>query len=262
MMIKRITLLMLLLPLVLHATSIKRPAEMRLEVRAAQSLFEPFAEDETIALSVRSAVSGYLTIYQIHPDSGLAVLYPQPQHRWLQVEAKKEYRLTEFAADLELKYRNLEGHVYIGMILTPEPTHLVPWIEQAFAEKDIRIGKKIAVTYTDELENLIEKVEADVRFRLGESQPCGFALIPLLLMPRIQILTEVRRDAPRPLRYYYAGKYHLIAPELPESFSRSARRFPLPFTPRYSSPGASSAAPSLLKERPNNSNPPRRQQKQ
>ncbi len=259
---KTIGFLVLLLPVLLHATVMKRPTEMRLEVRAAQSLFAPFAGEETITLSVRSAASGYLTIYQIHPDSGLAILYPQPHHRWVQLEAKKEYRFTELAADLELKFRELEGHVYIGMIITPEPTHLVPWIEQAFAEKEIKPGKKIAVVYTDELENFIEKVEADVRFRLADSQPCGFALIPLLLMPRIQILTEERRDPPRPLRYYYAGKYHLIAPELPESFSRAARRFPLPFTLRSSQPDANSAGPALLKERPNNSKPPRRQQKQ
>ncbi|MEK7727013.1 MAG: hypothetical protein AAB354_01305 [candidate division KSB1 bacterium] len=236
--------------------------ELRLEVRSQQSMFDPFASEEPVSLTVRSSASGYLTLYQIHPDSGFAILYPQAQHRWLELEAKKEYRLVDLAQELELNYHALEGHAYVGMIITPEPIHLVPWLEQAFAEKNIKAGQKIDVVYTDELENLIEKVEADIRFRLGESQTSGFALIPLLLMPRIQILTETRRDPPRPLRYFYAGRYHIIAPELPSNFPNAARRLPPPFSFRPSPSDVNAIAPALTKDRSHNAPKPRREQKQ
>lgn len=262
---KRIAVLLtLLLPLISHAAAPNRPAEMRLEVRASQSLFEPFAGENEIFLSVRCTAAGYLTIYQIHPDSGLAILYPQPQHRWLELEAKQEYRIEKLADDLTLHFDKLEGHVYIGMVITQEPIHLVPWLEQAFAAKNIKAGQKIDIVYTDELEDVIEKVETDVRFRLADSQTIGFALIPLLIMPRIQTLTEERRDPPRPLRYYYAGRYHLVAPDSPNLFLPPGRRLHSPFVFRRSQPNTNTVAPSVSNKKPrtNQSQPPRREEKQ
>jgi hypothetical protein len=235
------------------------PAQLRLEVRASQSLFEPFPNEEEIRLSFRSTEAGYLTLYHIHPDSGLAILYPQPHHRWLELQAKKEYRLSELAEDLRLEYEGLDGYIYLGMIVTPEPIHLVPWLEQAFEEEGIRAGAMPEILYADELERVIEKVEADVRFRMGEAQAGCFALVPLLVRPRIQLLTEERRDPLRPQRYFYAGRYHVVEPELPPDFSSSARRAPFIFSPRLSQPNA--IAPSSAKEKNKPPQTPRRERK-
>ncbi len=258
---KLLLLFTLLSPPDLGANPSNPPAELRLEVRASQSLFEPFPNEEEVRLYFRGTAAGYLTLYHIHPDSGLAILYPQSHHHWRELEAKKEYRLVDLADDLELKYRDVEGYVYLGAVMTREPIHLVPWLEQAFEEKGIKAGEKPETAWEEEIEALIEKVEADVRFRMGEAQTSSFALLPLLIKPRMQLLANAWRETPKSQRYFFAGRYHFIAPEPAQNFPSTLRRAPLSFPPRHSQPGASAIAPSTTKERTNTPKPPRREEK-
>lgn len=237
------------------------PAELRVEVRASQSLFEPFSNEAAIKIYLRCTAAGYLTLYHIHPDSGLAILYPRPHHHWRELEAKKEYRLAELAEDLELQYRELDGYVYLGVIATREPIHLVPWLEQAFSERGVKLGEKPEKSFADEIEALIEKVESDVRFRMGESNPSSFALIPLLLKPRTQLLAGDWHEARKPQRYFFEGRYHYVAPEPPRNFPNPLMRTPSPFPQRDTRSGASTIAPPVTKEKPNNVKPARQEKK-
>ena len=230
------------------------PAELRFEIHATQSLFEPFGNDEALPLSVSSTANAYLTLYQIHPDSGLVILYPQPHHSWRELKADKQYALADLAEDLELVYRDFEGYVYLGAVLTPEPIHLVPWLEQAFAEKGIKAGEKPAMAFENDLEKTVEEIEADVRFRMGEAQSSAFALVPLLIKERWKIVARDWIEASRAQRYFFAGGYHFLAPEPRPHFPNSLLRTPLPQgSPR---PGLNPAAPPTKKERPNNVKPP------
>ncbi len=259
---KNSLLLLILLPTCIWGgDESNAPAELRLEVRASQSLFEPFSNDEPIRFYLRSTAGCYVTLYQIHPDSGLAILYPQPHHHWRELEAKKEYRLVELADDLELKYHDLEGYVYLGIIATREPIHLVPWLEQAFGEHGVKIGQKPEKFFNEEVEALVEKVESDVRFRMGEPKESSFALIPILIRPHAQLYAEDWRETPRSQRFYFEGRYHFVAPDPPRNFPGAAMRAPSPFPPRKPLPGASTIVPPATKEKPNNVRTPRREKK-
>lgn len=206
------------------------PSEVRFEVRASQSMFEPFDNNYPLKLYLRSMAPGYLTIYEIHPDSGFAVLYPQPHHHWRKLESKKEYGLTDLAEDLVLEYRDVDGFVYLGMIMTAEPIHLVPWLEQAFGECGIKAGLRPPQSFEKDFESLIEKVEADVRFRLGKPDRSSFALLPLLLKSHFQIFATDWQEPARALRYFYGGKYHFVEPDspsgLPGALLQGSRMFP------------------------------------
>ncbi|NUO84347.1 DUF4384 domain-containing protein [candidate division KSB1 bacterium] len=259
---KRSLLLLIFLPTYVWAGGKSNaPAELRLQVRASQSLFEPFNNAEPIRLYLRSTAQCYVTLYQIHPDSGLAILYPQPHHHWRELEAKREYRLAELADDLELKYHDLEGYVYLGIIATREPIHLVPWLEQAFGERGVKIGQKPEKFLDDEVEALVEKVESDVRFRMGEPKESSFALIPVLVHSQTQFYTADWRETPRSQRFYFEGRYHFVTPEPPRNSPGAALRVPSPFPPRKPLPGASTIAPPATKEKPNNVRTPRREKK-
>lgn len=235
------------------------PAELRFEIHATQNLFEPFANDEALPLYLSSTAQAYLTLYLIHPDSGLAILYPQPHHSWRELEGKKKYALADLAEDLELSYRDFEGYVYLGAVLTPEPIHLVPWLEQAFAEKGIKAGEKPAMDFENDLEKTVEEIEADVRFRMGEAQSSAFALVPLLIKERWKIVARDWIEAPRAQRYFFAGSYHFRAPEVPRNFPHGSSSSLSSFPPR--TPPTDALVPSPAKEKPSNVKPLRREKK-
>ncbi len=238
------------------------PVGLRIEVRSSQSLFEPFSNDEPLEIYLRSTAPGYLTLYQIHPDSGLAILYPQPHHHWRELEDKKEYRLSDLAKGLELDYPGFEGYVHLGVIITKEPIHIVPWLEQAFGEKGLKIGQKPENFFEKDLEAVIEKVESDLRFRMGEANTSSFALIPLLMRSRAQLYAGDWREPPKPQRYFFEGRYHVVAPEPPRNFPAASMRAPSPFPRHAPLPGARAAAPQVTKEETNKVKPsPRREKK-
>lgn len=231
--------------------------EMRFEVRAAQSMFEPFDNNYPVKLYVRSMAPGYLTIYEIHPDSGFAILYPQPHHHWRKLEPKKEYGLADLAGDLVLAYRDVDGFVYIGMVMTAEPIHLVPWLEQAFGEYGIKAGLRPPQSFGEDFESVIEKVEADVRFRLGKPDISSFALLPILLKSHFQIFATDWQEAPRAMRYFYGGKYHFVVPDspsgLPGALLPGSRLFPR----RGATSNGKAILPSTNKEKPSPKSPRR-----
>ena len=110
----------------------------------------------------------------------------------------------------------------------------------------------------EDLETVVEKVETDVRFRMGEAQTSSFALLPILIQSRFQFLAQERLAPPKPQRYFAEQRYYFIMPEPEFHFPGAFRRSPFP--PRPPQSGASTIAPSVTKERPNHTKPPRREE--
>ncbi|MDZ7344609.1 MAG: DUF4384 domain-containing protein, partial [candidate division KSB1 bacterium] len=181
-------------PLLAHT-----PFDIRLEVWSNQSFTEPFCSDDPVEIYFRVNQISYITVYQINPWGGVEIIYPLPHHRWQPVYPRRTYRLIDLASDISLRYDGAEGYVQIGIIATPQPVHVVPWLEAGFRECGLVLGRPVSSEYHTRVDFrlVITRIEADLRLRLGPRCVPTFYVAPIYVRPRIAV-------SPPPIRGWTA----------------------------------------------------------
>ena len=174
------------------------PPPIRIEVWSNQHLDDPFCSDEPVEFFFRVDECAYLTIYQINPWGGVDILYPRPHHRWIAVAPRRTYCLTDLAPDLFLDYEGVDGSAYIGVIATHDPIDLVPWLESGFRSQGFVFGRPVGGHSSVEVNVVLERIHADLRFRIGRyCEPTFFTRV-IYLKPRPVRPPVVIYRPPRP----------------------------------------------------------------
>jgi hypothetical protein len=172
--------------------SAHHPWDIRVEVWSNQSFAEPFFSDDPVEIYFRVSELGYVTVYQINPWGGVEIIYPLPRHHWRPVYPRRTYRLIDLAPDIFLRYDGAEGYAYIGIIATPQPVDLVPWLEVGFRECGIVFGRPDRYRVDIDFEATIRRVEVDLRLRLGPRCVPAFYMTPIYVRPRVVVNPPVR----------------------------------------------------------------------
>jgi hypothetical protein len=202
------------------------PPTLRVEVWASQSLYDPFYDDQPVEFFFRCEDRGYATIYQVRPCGTVEIIYPRPYHRWRPIKAGRVYSFSDLADDVRMDYHGLDGYAYVGIIVTRDPIHVVPWLEQAFYEHGLIVGRRPATSLTLDFGLIIENVEADIRFRLGVRTAPVFAMVPICIRPRAIVVRPAPFYPRYYPRYYCDGGYYVVTPD------RKVRRDPPRNQPR------------------------------
>jgi hypothetical protein len=160
------------------------PPVVRIEVWANQGWDDPFCSDDPVEIFFRVDECAYLTVYQINPWGGVDIIYPRPHHRWIAVLPKRTYSLSDLASDLDLYYDGAQGTAHLGIIATHDPIDVVPWVEAGFRNCGFAFGRPVSHGATVEVNVAIERIHADLRFRLGTyCEPTFFSRV-IYLRPR------------------------------------------------------------------------------
>jgi len=160
------------------------PPVVRIEVWASQGWDDPFYSDDPVEVFFRVDECAYLTVYQINPWGGVDIIYPRPYHRWVAVLPKRTYSLSDLASDLNLYYDGAEGTAHLGIIATHAPIDLVPWLESGFRSCGFAFGRPTGHRASIEVNLALERIHADLRFRLGTyCEPTFFSRV-IHLRPR------------------------------------------------------------------------------
>lgn len=159
------------------------PRAPRVEVWTAQCHHNP-CDDACAEVFLRLSERGYVTVYQITPFGNVEVLYPQPYHCQEELRADRVYRLTELAEEV-CWYDEAEGEMQIGVIYTPEPVVLAPWLERSFVQAGLLWGRSGIVYARFDYPSLFARVEADIRIRLGPRCAPVFCVTPVYVRPRV-----------------------------------------------------------------------------
>lgn len=166
-----------------QTASAHQPREARVEVWTAQCHDEPW-EDECVEVFLRTSERGYVTVYQVTPYGNVEVLYPQPQHFQRELRADRIYRLSDLADDVYL-YDEVEGEIQIGVIYTPEPVALGPWLERSFVQAGLIWGRNKIVYARFDYPRIFARVEADIRVHIGSRCTPVFVVRPVHVRPRV-----------------------------------------------------------------------------
>jgi hypothetical protein len=194
-------LLLLIAVFIPLPASAHHPFDIGIEVWSNQSFAEPFCSDAPVEIYFRVTEVGYITVYQINPWGGVEIIYPLPHHHWRPVYPRRTYRLIDLAPDIFLLYDGAEGYAHIGIIATPQPVHLVPWLEAGFRECGLVFGRPARAFEPEryhariDFRLVINRVEADLRLRLGPRCVPSFYVAPIYVRPRIVV-------APPPVRAF------------------------------------------------------------
>lgn len=223
-------------PLLAHS-----PFENGIEVWSNQSFAEPFCSDDPVEIYFRVDKISYITVYQINPWGGVEILYPLPHHHWRPAYPGRTYRLIDLASDISLLYDGAEGYAQIGIIATPQPIHVVPWLEAGFRDCGLVFGRPATSGYHARVDFslVINRIEADLRLRLGPRCIPTFYVAPIYVRPRITTSPPPGRVWPsphynQPPDWRYRDRYQpdnrtppaRPEPTKPRSFGR--RQFELP----------------------------------
>lgn len=197
------------------------PPVVRIDVWSNQRWDDPFCSDDPVEIFFRVDEYAYLTIYQINPWGGVDIVYPRPHHRWIAVLPKRTYSLSDLASDLYLQYDGVEGSAHLGIIATHDPIDLVPWLESGFRNCGFTFGRPASRHASIEINVALERIQADLRFRLGTyCEPTFFARV-IYLRPRPVRPPVVIYRTPRPQidiwGKWRAGRSH---PQEPPSYSK------------------------------------------
>jgi len=160
------------------------PPTIHLEVWSSHGFDDPFSSDEPIDVFFQADAFAYLTVYQVNPWGGVEILYPRPQHRWIAVMPGRTYCLSDLASDLQLYYDGAEGSAYFGIIATPEPIDLAVWLESGFQSCGLHFGRRPGVAVSFDIGAVLGRVQADLRFRIGNRCEPSFFNRVIRLRPR------------------------------------------------------------------------------
>jgi len=159
------------------------PREARVEVWTAQCHDDGYDAERT-EVFLRLSERGYVTIYQITHFGNVEILYPRPHHHQHELRADRIYRLVDLADDVCL-YDDVEGDAQIGVIFTPEPVVLAPWLERSFVEAGLVIGRNKFIYAHCDFPRVFARVEADIRIHLGARCAPVFVATPVYVRPRV-----------------------------------------------------------------------------
>jgi hypothetical protein len=157
--------------------------DARVEVWTAPCPDDPY-DDAHLEVFLRSDRRGFVTVYQITPFGGVEVLYPRAHHRQYELRPDRVYRLSDLADDVYL-YDEDEGYAQLGVIYTPEPVVLAPWLERSFCDAGLIIGRNKIVYAHFDFPRIFARVEADIRIHLGSRCAPSFVVRPVYVRPRI-----------------------------------------------------------------------------
>jgi hypothetical protein len=174
------------------------PPVVRIEVWSSQRWDDPFCSDDPLEVFFRVDEVAYLTIYQINPWGGVDIIYPLPHHRWVAVLPRRIYSLSDLAPDLSLYYEGAEGSAHLGVVATRDPIDIVPWIESGFRNCGFAFGRPVSRHTSIEINVALERIHADLRFRLGSSCAPAFFSRVIYLRPRVVRPPVVIYRSPRP----------------------------------------------------------------
>jgi len=228
------------------------PPSVHIEVWSSQRWDDPFCSDDPLEIFFRVDEFAYLTIYQINPWGGVDIVYPRPHHRWIAVMPRRVYSLSDLAPDIYLQYDGAEGRAHLGVIATHDPIDIVPWLESGFRNCGFAFGRPASRHASIEISVALERIHADLRFRLGTyCEPTFFSRV-IYVRPRVARPPVVIYRAPRPEIHvggrWQAGRTH---PKEPPTYSnRSYERR----DPKYSR----SPQREQVKEKSPRSSPPSR----
>lgn len=175
------------------------PPVVCIEVWASQGWDDPFCSDDPVEVFFRVDECAYLTVYQINPWGGVDIIYPLPHHRWIAVLPKRTYSFYDLAPDLNLRYDGVEGSAHLGIIATHDPIDLIPWLESGFRSCGFAFGRPAGHRAVIEVNVALNRIQADLRFRLGTyCEPTFFSRViylrPRPVRPPIVIHRTPRRD--------------------------------------------------------------------
>jgi hypothetical protein len=174
------------------------PSAVRIEVWSSQRWDDPFYSDDPLDIFFRVDEVAYLTIYQVNPWGGVDIIYPLPHHRWVAVLPRRIYSLNDLASDLNLYYEGAEGSAHLGIIATRDPIDIVPWLEGGFRNCGFAFGRPVSPRVSIEINVALERIHADLRFRLGSRcEPAFFSRV-IHLRPRVVRPPVVIYHSPRP----------------------------------------------------------------
>lgn len=159
------------------------PRDARVEVWTAPCPDDPY-DDAHLEVFLRSNQRGYVTVYQITPYGRVEVLYPRAHHYQYELRPDRVYRLSDLADDVYL-YDEDEGYAQIGVIYTPDPVVLAPWLERSFVDAGLVIGRNKFIYAHIDLPRIFAHVEADIRIHLGTRCAPSFVVTPVYVRPRI-----------------------------------------------------------------------------
>ncbi len=157
--------------------------EARVEMWTAPCPDDPY-DDAHLEVFLRLSERGYVTVYQITPYGNVEVLYPRPYHRQHELRPDRIYYLSDLAEDVYL-YDEEEGDAQIGVIYTPEPVVLAPWLERSFVEAGLVIRTSPIIYARFDFPGIFARVEADVRIHLGTRCAPVFVVKPVYVRPRV-----------------------------------------------------------------------------
>lgn len=156
--------------------------DARVEVWTAPYQDDPYEDEAYLEVFMRLSRRGYVTVYQITPYGNAEILYPRPHHWQRELRADRVYRLSDLADDVYL-YDEEEGEVQIGVIYTPEPVALAPWLESSFVEAGLVLGRNKFIYAHFDFPRIFARVEADIRIRLGSRCAPAFFVTPVHIRP-------------------------------------------------------------------------------
>lgn len=174
------------------------PPQIRIEVWSTQHFEDPFWSNDPVELFFRVDECAYLTIYQINPWGGVDIIYPRPHHRWIAVLPHRTYSLIDLAADLYLDYEGVDGSAYLGIIATHDPIDLVPWLESGFRSYGFVFGRPQASQSSIDISVVLDRIQTDLRFRIGRHCEPAFFTTIIYLRPRPLPPPVVIYRTPRP----------------------------------------------------------------
>lgn len=157
--------------------------DARVEVWTAENYDDDCEDEAGLEVFLRVHERGYVTVYQITPYGNLEILYPQPHHYQRELRPHRIYRLYDLAEDIYL-YDEEEGELQLGVIFTPEPVVVAPWLERSFVEAGLVFGRNKIVYAHFDFPRIFARVETDIRIHLGPRCRPAFVRTPVYVRPR------------------------------------------------------------------------------
>jgi len=111
------------------------------------------------------------------------ILYPLAHQCQRELWGDRIYRLSELSAEAYF-YDDEDSDPQIGVILTPEPVVLAPWLERSFVEAGLVIRTNPTIYARVDFPRIFARVEADIRIRLGSRCAPVFVVAPICAPPR------------------------------------------------------------------------------